>query len=187
MKPDAPPRRLHVCAPLPALRFNSFRKGLRLFYTMSACDALFPEGFHETSVEVRYAETDQMGYAHHSTAVLWLEIGRIDWLRALGFPYGELERRGVFMPVVRLALRYLRPARFEDRLCVQTRLVELGQARLAFASRIVKLVGADDAPSLVAEGRVELACVDEAGRVRGLPNEIAVQLRRHVATDEDEG
>ena len=47
---------------------------------MTSSDAPLPARYHETRVEVRYSETDQMGFAHHSTAVKWFEMGRIAWL-----------------------------------------------------------------------------------------------------------
>src|SRR5437588_20152 len=88
--------------------------------------------FDETFTEVRYGETDQMGYAHHATAVLWFELGRVAWLRSRGLSYRQLELDGVLLPVVELNLHYHAPGRFEDALAVRTRLVELGKTRVKF-------------------------------------------------------
>ncbi|MEC8829817.1 MAG: thioesterase family protein, partial [Bacteroidota bacterium] len=55
---------------------------------------------HTTKVKVRYAETDQMGIVYHGNYAQYLEIGRIDWLAALGISYKEMEQKGIVLPVV---------------------------------------------------------------------------------------
>ncbi|MCW8133903.1 MAG: acyl-CoA thioesterase [Planctomycetota bacterium] len=133
-------------------------------------------GYHETPVEVRYVDTDQMGYAHHSCYVVWLEIGRIDWLRAAGFPYGKLEEQGILMPVVKLDLRYHTPGRFEDQLIVQTRMAECSRASVAFENRVLRQESEAGKRTLLAEGRVELACVGRNGRVQRLPDDLRARF-----------
>ena len=56
----------------------------------------------ETSVRVRYKETDQMGVVHHTNYIVWFEVGRTDLLRQLGLSYRDLEQRGILLPVVDL-------------------------------------------------------------------------------------
>lgn len=129
-------------------------------------------GYHETRTEVRYVDTDQMGYAHHSCYVAWFEMGRIAWMRDRGLPYRGLEARGLLMPVVRLELKYLQPGRFEDQLAVQTRLVEMGRASVVFENRVCRVAPGAHGPAVLAEGRVELACVDNTGRVQRLPEDV---------------
>ena len=63
---------------------------------------------------VRYAETDQMGVAHHSNYFVWFEAGRSDYCRDLGVPYPEWERHGVFLPVVEARCRYKSPLRYDE-------------------------------------------------------------------------
>ena len=75
---------------------------------MNPSDQQADDGFDETRTEVRYGETDQMGYAHHATAVLWLEYGRVHWLRRRGLKYRDLEASGVLLPVVNMNIRYHR-------------------------------------------------------------------------------
>ena len=45
---------------------------------------------HKTKIKVRYAETDQMGVVHHANYAQYLEIGRLEWLSALGISYKEM-------------------------------------------------------------------------------------------------
>ena len=127
-------------------------------------------GCNEILTEVRYGETDQMGYAHHATAVLWLEMGRVAWLRERGLSYRELEAGGVLLPVVGMTLRYHAPGRFEDSLAIQTRLSELGKSRVVFENRVLRVESAGRRTLLVA-GSVDLACVDRAGKIRRVPPE----------------
>jgi len=135
--------------------------------------------YHETRTEVRYVDTDQMGYAHHSCYVVWFEMGRVAWMRAHGLPYGDLEARGLLMPVVRLELNYLQPGRFEDQLTVHTRLQDLGLASAVFENRVCRVTPGTHDSAVLAKGRVELACVDRSGRVQRLPEDVrqCFQLR----------
>src|SRR5437867_3614365 len=104
---------------------------------MSATNATGPI-FDETFTEVRYGETDQMGYAHHAVPVLWFELGRVCWLRKHGLSYRDLEASGILLPVVGMNFRFHAPARFEDPLVIQTRLTGLEKTRITFESRILR-------------------------------------------------
>lgn len=123
----------------------------------------------ETQTEVRYGESDQMGYAHHSVAVLWFELGRVVWLRNYGMSYSELEKQGVLLPVVEMRIKYHTPGRFEEQIVIQTRLIHLGKTRVTFENRVLRLEknGADR--TLLVSGEVELACLDRAGRISRVP------------------
>jgi acyl-CoA thioester hydrolase len=77
---------------------------------------------HETTIRVRYAETDQMGVVYHGHYFPYLESGRVEAMRALGTSYADLEKNGINMPVVELQCRYLRPARYDDLIRVRTSL-----------------------------------------------------------------
>ena len=69
----------------------------------------------ETRLRVRYAETDQMGVVYYANYLVWMEVGRVELCKALGFNYGEMERDdGVLLAVAEACCRYLSPARFDD-------------------------------------------------------------------------
>ena len=76
--------------------------------------------FHEFKVRVRYAETDQMGVVYHGNYAQYFEMGRVEWLRALGLSYSFMEKNGVMLPVVSLTLNYKKPARYDDLITVKT-------------------------------------------------------------------
>lgn len=77
-----------------------------------------------SEIQVRYAETDMMGIVYHANYLPWLEIGRTDLLRNKGLPYKEIEERGIFLPVLEVNVKYRRPAKYDDRIAIHTRISE---------------------------------------------------------------
>ena len=143
-----------------------------------------PHDGNEVHTEVRYGETDQMGYAHHANAVLWFEMGRVAWLRQRGLSYRELETNGILLPVIGMNMRYHAPGRFEDPLAIQTRLIELGKTRITFENKVMRVESASERTLLVA-GTVELACVDRTGKIRRVPDDfhrIWAEIQKRHAT-----
>jgi acyl-CoA thioester hydrolase len=102
----------------------------------------------EITLRVRYAETDQMSVAHHSNHIVWFEVGRIEFLRQLGFSYIEMEEDGMNLPVVEIRCRYKHPARYDDEVTIRTRLAQLRKSLLRFHYEVVRK--SDD--RLLAEG-----------------------------------
>ena len=103
----------------------------------------------ETRVRVRYAETDQMGVVYHANYFVWLEIGRVELLRQLGFSYRDMEREdNCFIAVVDARCRYKAPARYDDEIIVRTYLKNLRDSLIHFGYELVRV--SDNA--LLAEG-----------------------------------
>ena len=69
--------------------------------------------------KVQYYETDMMGIAHHANYIHWMEEARIDFLDQLGFPYAEMEARGVMSPVRAVSCAYKKPCSFGDEITVE--------------------------------------------------------------------
>lgn len=128
----------------------------------------------QTSVRVRYADTDQMGVAHHAAHIVWLETGRTEFCRAAGFSYAEMEADGVGLPVVEAVCRYRAPARFEDDLVVLTRLKDLRKKRIEFAYRVQR--SSDD--KLISEGETLHIPVDRAGNACAVPEKYYARLTK---------
>ena len=77
--------------------------------------------FVDTVVNVRYAETDQMGVVYYANYLVWFEVGRVAWCRARGFHYRDLEaQHGRMMMVAEVSCRYKAPAHFEDDILIRT-------------------------------------------------------------------
>lgn len=119
-----------------------------------------------TSLRVRYPETDQMGVVHHSHYLVWFEIGRTELMRDAGFAYSDMEKAGVRMPVIEAHCRYLRPARYDETLTVETRLDTVRRASVRFEYRVER---ASDG-TLVATGSTRHAATDADGVPRRLPD-----------------
>ncbi len=125
-----------------------------------------------TTVRVRYGETDQMGVVHHKVYLDYFERGRTEMLRAHGLPYAELERGGHLLPVAEAQIKYRSPARYDDLLEVQTRVLRVRGADLQLGYRIVR----PEDGRVLALGSTTLACIDRDGRVRRLPAELRALL-----------
>ena len=118
---------------------------------------------HTHTIRVRYAETDQMGVAHHAAYIPWLEEARIEWLRAHQRSYRQLEAEGIFMPVIDLQISYRRSLRFDDVLTLITTATATGPTRICFTTRVVL------GEMLCAEATVTVAAVDAAGKPQRIP------------------
>jgi acyl-CoA thioester hydrolase len=92
-----------------------------------------------TELRVRYAETDQMGYAHHSNYLVWCEQARTDHMRALGVGYRDLEESGLLLPVVDARLRYRVAARYDDLLRVRCWVREVSSRRVIFGYAVERI------------------------------------------------
>lgn len=88
----------------------------------------------ETSVRVRYAETDQMGVVYYANYLVWMEVGRVEFCKARGFSYKEMEEQdGVLLAVAEARCRYSSPARFDEEVIVKTWVAEAGTRMITFA------------------------------------------------------
>ncbi len=92
-----------------------------------------------TNIQVRYAETDQMGIAHHSVYAVWFEQARTEMIKNLGgIRYREMEQMGILLPLLELQCRYHAPALYEDELRIETAVRELSPTRITFYYRVYK-------------------------------------------------
>ena len=86
---------------------------------------------------VRYHETDQMHFVHHSNYLKYFELARLEWLSNLQISYAEVESRGIFMPVVNASLKYIKPLVFGDNFSVTVILKKEPTATLEFDYKIL--------------------------------------------------
>jgi acyl-CoA thioester hydrolase len=129
---------------------------------------------HQYPKRVRYGETDQMGYLYYGNYAQYYEIGRVEMLRSIGLTYKEMEETfGILMPVVHLEMRYVRPARYDELLTIQTSLRKLPEQTITFHVEIRNEQG-----KLVNGGRVRLCFVDQkTGKTIPAPNFLLEKLR----------
>jgi acyl-CoA thioester hydrolase len=129
----------------------------------------------ETDVRVRFAETDAQGIAHNSVYLVWFELARIDYLARFRDGYPGLRAEGIEALTIESHVRYLAPARFDDRLKIRVRCGDLLGARFRFDYAVVR---DDDA---IADGWTRHACVDAA---RHRPTRIPAWLADDIAATE---
>ena len=87
-------------------------------------------------MRVRYADTDQMGIVYYGNYAQYLEQGRTEWLRDLGFSYKWMEENDILLPVVELQIKYKQPARYDDLLSVTTSLRKIPTIKIEFDYQI---------------------------------------------------
>jgi acyl-CoA thioester hydrolase len=107
----------------------------------------------ETTLRVRYAETDTMGVVYYGNYLTYFEVGRVEFLRQNGHPMAEVDRR-IRMPVVEAAVRYVKPARLDDLLTVRSWIAERKRASFLFRYEIRNA----ETGHLVATGTTRHAC-----------------------------
>jgi len=86
----------------------------------------------QTYVKVRYSETDQMGVVHHGNYAQYLEIARLEWLAQFGISYKTMEEQGVMLPVYEMEFKFLKPAKFDDILRIETNLNKVPRVKIEF-------------------------------------------------------
>jgi acyl-CoA thioester hydrolase len=90
----------------------------------------------EKHVEVRYAETDQMGVVYHANYLVWFELGRTQLIKDLGFDYGEMERQGALSPVVDLQISYKKSLKYGQKAIVKTSIKSVGPIRVVYSYEV---------------------------------------------------
>lgn len=128
----------------------------------------------ETTIRVRYAETDQMNVVYHGNYAQYFEVGRAESIRQLGFTYKDMEQMGIIMPIVEWHAKFVRPAHYDDLLTVKTMLKELPQDhRIEFHQEVYNQQG-----KLLTTGRVVLYFLKSDTREKDkMPEELMQKLR----------
>ena len=89
---------------------------------------------HRARVRVRYAETDQMGVVYHANYIVWMEVGRVEFCRAAGLSYRDMEQAGkLHLAVIEASCRYIAPARYDDEIDIETRIEKATPRGVHFA------------------------------------------------------
>lgn len=117
---------------------------------------------YESFIRVRYGETDQMGFLYYGYYALYYEQGRGDAMRSLQASYKDLEEKGIFMPVVRMECKYIKPAHYDDLIRVVTKLKTLPDGHfMVFESYLY-----NEQNELLNKGTVTLAFMDQVTKAK---------------------
>lgn len=91
---------------------------------------------HTARIEVRYAETDQMGIVHHSVYAVWFEQARTEFFRTAGASYAQMEAEGFASPVLEINVQFKQPTRYGDFVDVETTMVRVDKLRVQFNYKV---------------------------------------------------
>ena len=136
----------------------------------------------ETQIQVRYAETDQMGVVYHGNYAQYFETARAESIRQLGFTYKDMEAMGIAMPVVELHTKFLRPAHYDELLTVKVILKELPAGhRIEFHHEVY-----NEKNELLTVGRIVLYFMDiKAMKKASMPKQLAEKIEPYFAKHDD--
>ena len=95
-----------------------------------------------TEIAVRFAETDSQGIAHNSSYLIWFEVARVEYLARYAGGYQAMRDRGLEAIVTESHIRYRTPARFDDRLTIHARCVDVRGARFRYEYVVERADGA---------------------------------------------
>ena len=128
--------------------------------------------FVDATLNVRYAETDQMGIVYYANYLVWFEVGRVSWCRAKGFQYRDMETQdGRFMTVAEATCRYKNPARFEDDVVIRTSVASATEKVIRFRYEVLLR----NTGQLLATGETVHVVTDREVRPARLPD----RFRKH--------
>jgi acyl-CoA thioester hydrolase len=129
-------------------------------------------GVSSIELRVRYAETDQMGTAHHANYVVWCEDARTAYLRHSGISYREIEAEGLLLVVVEVQVRYRAPAKYDDLLRIDCWVHDRNKRRIVFGYAVYR---AHDA-TLLATAQTSLIALDSNRGLASLPQRVLDHL-----------
>ena len=131
----------------------------------------------ETTLRIYYEDTDAAGIVYYANYLRFLERGRTEFLRSLGHDQHALMQDGIAFAVRSVSIEYLKPAKLDDLLVVETAIASLGKAQLVFVQRIRRN------GDLLLDAKIRVACIDPArGRPIAMPRTIHAQLKNLLET-----
>jgi len=128
---------------------------------------------HDTTVRVRYAETDQMGVVYHANYLIWFEVGRVELMRVLGIEYKRMEiEDDCHIVVADVRCRYHSSARYDEVLVVRTRIAESRNRTIRFSYEVFR----DTDRELLAVGETLHVICGSNGKPKRLPEKYRATL-----------
>ncbi|HMW38859.1 MAG: YbgC/FadM family acyl-CoA thioesterase [Saprospiraceae bacterium] len=126
---------------------------------------------NRTQLRVRYGETDQMAYVYYGQYAYYYEVGRVEALRNLGLSYKSMEDDlGIFMPVMSMNVKYIRPAFYDEMLDLETSIEKIPEMTIQFHTKIYNPTG-----KLINYGLVSLCFVEIKSRQRVIAPQVITE------------
>jgi acyl-CoA thioester hydrolase len=127
---------------------------------------------------VRYGETDQMGVVYYGNYLLYLESARTGLLREEGFPYSEMEKKNLLLPVTECKIQYKGAARYDEQVSVETTLAYVRNASVKICYKVKNEEGRE-----IAEAYTIHPFVNREWKIISIPDDIKEALSCYVSTD----
>lgn len=127
---------------------------------------------HTIEIRVSYADTDQMDVVYYANYFVWFERGRIEYLRALGLSYKEMEKQNLILPVMEASCSYKAPAHFDDLVLIKTKIKELGKSSINFTYEVEN----KETGKLLATGETRHPFINKEKKIVRIPDEIRKKL-----------
>lgn len=129
----------------------------------------------KSKINVRYAETDQMGVVYHGNYLAWFEVGRTQLFKEQGVAYRQLETEGYYLPVVEISVKYHKPALYDDDVIVVTTLAEKPVMRIRLNYEVYR------GETLLVSGTTVHVFIDKEGRPVRPPAHVAARMNELFA------
>jgi len=129
---------------------------------------------YSTEYRVVYSDCDPFNVVYYANYFTLFERGRTELFRAMGIPYSDIEKQGIYVPVSDTRCKYKRSARYDDLLRIESIVQEIKRARITIAYRILR----SDPEELLAEGYTTHAFVNSDGKPRRIPSEITEKIQQ---------
>ncbi|MBI1293320.1 YbgC/FadM family acyl-CoA thioesterase [bacterium] len=123
---------------------------------------------HEYVIRVGYADTDQMGFVHHSRYLVYFESARTELLRTTGTSYRQWEERGVLLPLTGCSVDFIKAGRYDDVLAIRTRLESCSRLRVSFRYEVVQ----QESATLLATGATHHVFMTPDGKPTRAPADL---------------
>ena len=130
-----------------------------------------------TEYRVTFSDTDAMGVVYYANYFEWFEIGRTEFFRSLGIPYKELDARGFVTPVVEAYCKFIKPARYDEILLIDTRVSAFKRATIRFEYSVIQK---KDGLKLAEGYTVHAFLNKEEGKIVRIPEYIVDALKKLI-------
>lgn len=132
--------------------------------------------YFDYQYRVLYADTDRMGVVYYANYFRWFEAARNEYFRALGLPYTECEKKGIFLPVGEAHAKYLAPSMYDDDLTIRTSVSHLGSSTIQFQYQVINL----QTHKIITTGSTLHVFVDGRMKPCRIPEEIRNKVKVHT-------
>ena len=132
---------------------------------------------HRHTYRVIYGDTDAAAVVYNANFLRFFEIGRTEMMRENVCSYREIEELGYVLPVTECYVRYKAPARYDDLLIIETRLIELKKVSCKFSYKILRTDSETGKEQLLAKGHTTHASVNRQGKLTPFPADLIPRIQ----------